>query len=312
MQNLLKPTTKPCIGTSETWLSCCQVASTSAIAHLPLVLGGEPGVGKTTLWEYACRVAGYREYLFITSEDDLTPEIYTYLNQYKVPVFLHHMNTFSNETRERFFFYLQQTRTIWWGASLALSDTNLFHRWIQQHGINQGALKIYIPSLRNRQDDIPVLAEWYVRETNLQYNRGIQGFEADAMQRLRIHPWWGNVRELVEAVRFSVYREVNSPWIRLSTVQKALRQVQHQIDQPDWRQRCYLYIERTLHYLYEKSGSTHSIKPWHLIIHQVRLRTIEICREMTGGDEEQVSQILGISRSRMKRYLRTVHSPHFL
>jgi two-component system response regulator AtoC len=57
-------------------------------------------------------------------------------------------------------------------------------------------LQITVPPLRERQDDVALLAEHFLRRTNQKLGTRIRGLEAGARKRLLAHPWPGNVREL--------------------------------------------------------------------------------------------------------------------
>jgi DNA-binding NtrC family response regulator len=57
-------------------------------------------------------------------------------------------------------------------------------------------LAIYLPPLRERRDDIPLLVKRFVREFAAVHERPFPGISAEAMQRLVQAPWPGNVRQL--------------------------------------------------------------------------------------------------------------------
>ena len=57
-------------------------------------------------------------------------------------------------------------------------------------------LSIYLPPLRERRDDVPLLIKRFVREFTTQHERKFPGIATDAMQRLMQAPWPGNVRQL--------------------------------------------------------------------------------------------------------------------
>ncbi|MGQ0558275.1 MAG: phage shock protein operon transcriptional activator [Sphingosinicella sp.] len=66
---------------------------------------------------------------------------------------------------------------------------------------------VTLPPLRNRQSDIPVLAEFFGRRMALELGwEGWPGFSEDAMARLLAWRWPGNVRELRNVVERAVYR----------------------------------------------------------------------------------------------------------
>ena len=55
---------------------------------------------------------------------------------------------------------------------------------------------IFVPPLRERADDIPLLADHFMALLAREYGRRGKAFEADAMGALRRYSWPGNVREL--------------------------------------------------------------------------------------------------------------------
>jgi len=57
-------------------------------------------------------------------------------------------------------------------------------------------LSIYLPPLRERRSDIPILVRRFVRELSTLHGREFRGISADAMEMLVRAPWPGNVREL--------------------------------------------------------------------------------------------------------------------
>ena len=57
-------------------------------------------------------------------------------------------------------------------------------------------LRIYLPPLRERREDIPRLVRRFIRELEREHDRPFPGISADAMQRLVEYDWPGNVREL--------------------------------------------------------------------------------------------------------------------
>ncbi len=64
-------------------------------------------------------------------------------------------------------------------------------------------IKVYeikMPALRHRKEDIPLLAEFYLKKFNQAYTRAIEGFSEDALHALRAYNWPGNVRELVNII----------------------------------------------------------------------------------------------------------------
>ncbi len=57
-------------------------------------------------------------------------------------------------------------------------------------------IPIFVPPLRDRQEDIPLLADHFMAEFSREYGRRLKTFDADAVAALERYGWPGNVREL--------------------------------------------------------------------------------------------------------------------
>ncbi len=57
-------------------------------------------------------------------------------------------------------------------------------------------IPFYVPPLRERREDIPLLADYFSREFSQAYGRRPKEFTAEALETLRQYSWPGNVREL--------------------------------------------------------------------------------------------------------------------
>ncbi len=63
---------------------------------------------------------------------------------------------------------------------------------------------IETPPLRDRKEDIPLLAEYYLRHFSTAYHRYLEGISESAMDALISYQWPGNVRELVNVIERAV------------------------------------------------------------------------------------------------------------
>ncbi len=66
---------------------------------------------------------------------------------------------------------------------------------------------IKLPPLRERKEDISIIAENLLKEANSDLNKNIKGFSKEAMNSLYKHDWPGNVRELRNVIRKSALME---------------------------------------------------------------------------------------------------------
>ncbi|SPF35651.1 putative DNA-binding response regulator in two-component system [Syntrophobacter sp. SbD1] len=65
-------------------------------------------------------------------------------------------------------------------------------------------IPINLPPLRERIEDVPLLAAHFLQHFNREMNKSIQGFSPEVMQMLMLHSWPGNVRELANVVERAV------------------------------------------------------------------------------------------------------------
>jgi DNA-binding NtrC family response regulator len=65
-------------------------------------------------------------------------------------------------------------------------------------------IEIRLPALRDRREDMPLLAQHFLRQHAQRYRKRLTGFESGAMQMLLEHPWPGNVRELDHSIERAV------------------------------------------------------------------------------------------------------------
>jgi two-component system response regulator AtoC len=61
-------------------------------------------------------------------------------------------------------------------------------------------VRIHLPPLRQRTEDIPPLARHFIEKFAKQLSIGVSGFEPGSMKLLLGHPWYGNVRQLENVV----------------------------------------------------------------------------------------------------------------
>ena len=68
-------------------------------------------------------------------------------------------------------------------------------------------IPVKMPALRDRAEDIPLIAEHFLAKYNREMSKAIESFSPEAMAALRAYPWPGNVRELENTVERAVALE---------------------------------------------------------------------------------------------------------
>jgi DNA-binding NtrC family response regulator len=92
---------------------------------------------------------------------------------------------------------------------VAASNVDLWHQ-VQQKRVREdlfyrlNVLSIHLPPLRDRIEDIPLLAAHFLAQYASQYDRGPLRLSPGALQRILAYPWPGNVRELEGVIERAV------------------------------------------------------------------------------------------------------------
>ena len=70
---------------------------------------------------------------------------------------------------------------------------------------------VYMPPLRDRLSDVPILAEYFLEEFCRKHSKPILGFAKEAMDWLKQHSWPGNIRELQNMIERGVVASGDGP-----------------------------------------------------------------------------------------------------
>ncbi len=133
-------------------------------------------------------------------------------------IFLDEIGNLSLAMQAKMLSVLQNRQVIRVGSNQArlldvrvISATNMpLYEMVKDRSFRQDLLyrintiEITLPSLRERAEDILLLAEHFLYVYNKKYNRAIPGFSASLKKALLAYPWPGNVRELQHAMERAV------------------------------------------------------------------------------------------------------------
>jgi two-component system response regulator HydG len=84
------------------------------------------------------------------------------------------------------------------------------HEMVMENTFRQDLLyrintvEIFLPPLRERQDDIPTLANYFLKNYSQKYRKNFVGFKPAAMELLQRYQWPGNIRELQHAIERAI------------------------------------------------------------------------------------------------------------
>ena len=118
---------------------------------------------------------------------------------------------------------------------IAATNKNL-HQMVQEGKFREdlffrlNVVPIVSPSLRERREDIPLLAMHFLKEVTSRYGRGVAAFSPDAYRLLLSAPWPGNVRELKNVIEASA---VLATGAEIHAVDLQLNQQVSQLENPE-------------------------------------------------------------------------------
>ena len=118
---------------------------------------------------------------------------------------------------------------------IAATNKNL-HQMVQEGKFREdlffrlNVVSIVSPSLRERREDIPLLAMHFLKEVTSRYGRGVVAFSPDAYRLLLSAPWPGNVRELKNVIEASA---VLATGAEIHAVDLQLNQQVSQLESPE-------------------------------------------------------------------------------
>jgi DNA-binding NtrC family response regulator len=104
---------------------------------------------------------------------------------------------------------------------------DLFHRL--------SVVRVALPPLRERPEDIPLLVEGFIREFDREHGRRVTGITRGVLDRLTRYPWPGNVRQLRNTVEGMVVFAEGRRALDLSDLPDALREVESAGEQLELR-----------------------------------------------------------------------------
>jgi DNA-binding NtrC family response regulator len=88
-------------------------------------------------------------------------------------------------------------------------------------------IQLHLPPLRERREDIELLAQHFLKQHVKRYQKGITGFDEGALLAMRDYSWPGNVRELDHAIERSVLmspgKVIRAPDLGLNAASSAPR-----------------------------------------------------------------------------------------
>ncbi len=161
---------------------------------------------------------------------------------------------------------------------------------------------IRVPSLSERREDIPLLADFFLRKYCAILSRPTRSFSKEALEVMAAHPWKGNVRELENFVQRLAVLSTG----KLLRREEVARELAKADGAPDLSTApLEQVIEERIREFAGRLGKAIESEDdlYGYFLRQMEKPLIRIVLEATGGNQVKAAAILGINRNTLRKKL---------
>ncbi len=161
-------------------------------------------------------------------------------------------------------------------------------------------IQIDLPPLRERRDDVLLLAHFYIRRFNEQLRKRIRGLTPEVETVFCQYYWPGNVRELRNVIERVMILEdaeqITTDWLPRDLMERAV-QVPPAVSAPQVVEAVTPNLPITPFFRLPDRGTD---------LEQVELSLVRQAMERSGGNQTRAAELLGISRDQLRYRLKKV------
>jgi two-component system nitrogen regulation response regulator GlnG len=159
-------------------------------------------------------------------------------------------------------------------------------------------IPIYLPPLRERRGDIPLLIGYFLDKINREMGLQISGVSPEAQKLLEEHTWPGNVRELENTlIRAAVLSSGPILFPKDFSLQNKPAAVSLEVDQLSLEE----IIRHKLEDYFRRTEGVDVDNLYSLVIERVERPLLELTLKKTRGNQIRAAQILGINRNTLRK-----------
>ncbi len=164
---------------------------------------------------------------------------------------------------------------------------------------------ISLPPLRKRQDDIPMLAEFFLQRAK--QDLGIDAMEcsAEAVKMLQAYRWPGNVRELENVIKRAALLSPNH--VLTPSDFPGLIDAEEKVQSQD--ESLEALVSRKLENSLVQMNLLEMNNLYEMVLHQVERPLINIVLKKAKGNQVRTAEILGINRNTLRKKITTLNIP---
>jgi two-component system nitrogen regulation response regulator GlnG len=154
-------------------------------------------------------------------------------------------------------------------------------------------MPIHMPALRERHEDVEVLAEYFIARYADDLSGGARFLTGSAVESLSRHPWPGNVRELENAIKRALV---------LSTGEVLTREdfafLESGLAEPDAADSLRRLVERDVQNALENHETGELYRAW---LERLERPLLETVLSHTDGNQIRAAALLGINRNTLRK-----------
>ncbi|HWE31431.1 MAG TPA: sigma 54-interacting transcriptional regulator [Polyangia bacterium] len=161
-----------------------------------------------------------------------------------------------------------------------------------------GTLRISLPPLRRRPEDVPLLLEHFGRTESREIGGDKLSFNTRALDKLTAYSWPGNVAELRDVVRRLCLRRRKSH-VELADVEAVLPPVEERV--PVEQLSFEEMVRAKIRALLQRMEGYPIEDLYEEVISRVERPLIELVLERTGNNQLKAAEILGLNRNTLRK-----------
>ncbi len=145
-------------------------------------------------------------------------------------------------------------------------------------------VRLQLPALRERKDDIELLVHHFMKKAGEQYGRQVEELCPCAMRRLTAHSWPGNIRELENAIEHAVVMGMGE-----------------RIEEADLPTLDSLSEDELVDFMRPLSDDGIDLQT---VLRQIEAQYIQQALDQTSGNKNQAANLLGLNRTTLVEKLK--------
>lgn len=197
----------------------------------------------------------------------------------------------SGQPKKHNFRFIAATNNLKQDLESGKFPVDLFYDW--------SFLPLFVPALRDRKDDIPLLANYFLESLATELKVSRKELSPEAMEALLAYDWPGNLSELRDALRTALLN-CRGNYIRSEQLPSFKKP---NASAPEAFQRLEMLLNSKLSSYIESAPATLNGDLFRLLMPQVEKSLFEHALQKSKGNRNKAAQMLGLHRNTLNKKL---------